>query len=65
MLRYMLVILFALIWFVSYNLGMDSINFNTGIHPLITFPIAILSTVCGTLTWFWDDVVTTEYICEV
>lgn len=29
--------------FVGFNLGMDRINFNIGITPLIAFPVAVVA----------------------
>lgn len=29
--------------FIGFNLGMDHINFNEGIHPLIAFPLAVVA----------------------
>lgn len=43
----------ALIAFLSFNLGMDYITINQGLHPAIAFPIAALSilTIGYFLSW--------------
>lgn len=35
--------LFAALTFVLFNMGMDYINFDHGLHPLIAFPSALVT----------------------
>jgi len=43
MLRTLLVLCLTITSFIMFNLGMDYINFDSGIHPLIAFPIALIT----------------------
>lgn len=40
-----LIIMQGLVAFLTFNLGMDYINFDYGLHPIIAFPIMTLMVV--------------------
>lgn len=54
--RGLIIIVCAAMTFTSFNLGMDYVNFNTGWHPYIAFPITVLSTAIGLILYYWDDI---------
>lgn len=55
--RVVLMCFLALVILVSFNMGMDYVNFgpnyHTAVHPYIAFPIAAISVIMLMILYYW------------
>lgn len=60
MFKAILIAINALTAFISFNLGMDWINFGYGLNPVIAFPVALLAFLAACFIGQYIDMVNAE-----
>lgn len=55
MIRSILIAISIITSFISFNLGMDWINFGYGLHPVIAFPIATITFLFACLIGYYFE----------
>ena len=46
----------AIMAFIMFNLGMDYINFYSGLHPYIAFPVAIICVIICLYIFYQEEI---------
>jgi len=53
--RFVAFLCVCIIGFITFNLGMDWINLDHGLHPVIAFPIATICCFVAVILFHWTE----------